>query len=439
MSTDFLKSGLTLKTSLKKLLFSKAIFIIVVALFSIITIVARRPDSLTNPQFWAEDGVLWYGQAYNLGWLNSFFIPITGYYQTLSRIGGSIAQFFPLSHAPFIFNIIAIFILFTPILILISSYFGKAFPNMFIRIFIVIGYLILPNISEVYINLTNAQWFLAFTGLLALLFLPVESYFWLDIILFALVGLSGPFSLLLLPIVYLYYRKSFSNKKIILFGIILLTGMVQLITLLTSGGRTFSLPTDASPTLLLGIFYKQIVWGSLVGPNGYQWFIDKLPFYSYFFIISGLLAISLLIYCIFRAPKEIKLMILFGILIFITGLLFPVLGAQKNPNPWTFLFTVWGVRYWLIPMMVFLISLTWTATNESTNKIMKLISISFLMCMIIFQIKNYRFYDNFKYPQYTDLHFQQYAQQFSELKKGEQITIPINPPEPRWRLRLIKH
>ena len=30
-------------------------------------IIVRRPDAILNVQFWAEDGVLWYASAYNLG------------------------------------------------------------------------------------------------------------------------------------------------------------------------------------------------------------------------------------------------------------------------------------------------------------------------------------------------------------------------------------
>ena len=54
-------------------------------------IILRRPDAILNPQFWAEDGVLWYANAYNLGIVRSLLMTDAGYYQTLCRITGAIA------------------------------------------------------------------------------------------------------------------------------------------------------------------------------------------------------------------------------------------------------------------------------------------------------------------------------------------------------------
>ena len=46
-----------------------AFALVLIALFS------RRPSLLTDAQFYAEDGMIWFAQAYNLGWLHSLILP----------------------------------------------------------------------------------------------------------------------------------------------------------------------------------------------------------------------------------------------------------------------------------------------------------------------------------------------------------------------------
>jgi len=55
-------------------------------LIAFILIISRRIDIILNPQFWAEDGVVWYQQAYNLGILKTFFVAQSGYLQKGEKI-----------------------------------------------------------------------------------------------------------------------------------------------------------------------------------------------------------------------------------------------------------------------------------------------------------------------------------------------------------------
>jgi hypothetical protein len=53
-----------------------------VFLLSCIIIISRRPDMIFRPQFWAEDGIVWFAQAYNEGWRHALFRTQVGYFQT---------------------------------------------------------------------------------------------------------------------------------------------------------------------------------------------------------------------------------------------------------------------------------------------------------------------------------------------------------------------
>ena len=56
---------------------------VVILLAALLAIFSRQPGTLLRPQFFAEDGWVWYQQAYNLGWFRPLFITQAGYLQTL--------------------------------------------------------------------------------------------------------------------------------------------------------------------------------------------------------------------------------------------------------------------------------------------------------------------------------------------------------------------
>jgi len=41
---------------------------------AVLAILSRRPDALFRPQFYAEDGAVWYAEAYDFGWLHLLYI-----------------------------------------------------------------------------------------------------------------------------------------------------------------------------------------------------------------------------------------------------------------------------------------------------------------------------------------------------------------------------
>jgi hypothetical protein len=68
----------------------------------LLLIFLRDPSLFTRPQFWAEDGKVWYAQAYNQGWLHSLTQPLGGYLNTLQRLGAGAALLVPFRWAPLV-------------------------------------------------------------------------------------------------------------------------------------------------------------------------------------------------------------------------------------------------------------------------------------------------------------------------------------------------
>ncbi len=71
---------------------------------ALVAIFSRLPGAFLHPQFFAEDGWVWYQQAYNLHWLRSLGIAQAGYLQTLPRLVAGVTLLLPMQWAPLIMN-----------------------------------------------------------------------------------------------------------------------------------------------------------------------------------------------------------------------------------------------------------------------------------------------------------------------------------------------
>src|SRR3989442_626153 len=76
---------------------------LVVFALAFATVVSRRPDAISNPQFWAEDGKFLYADAYNTGGLGPFLWPYFGYLHLIPRLTALIAHALPLGRGPLLF------------------------------------------------------------------------------------------------------------------------------------------------------------------------------------------------------------------------------------------------------------------------------------------------------------------------------------------------
>ena len=72
-----------------------------VFLAALVAIFSRLPGALLHPQFFAEDGWVWYQQAYNLGWLRTLGITQAGCVQMLPRLVAGVTLLFPMQWAPY--------------------------------------------------------------------------------------------------------------------------------------------------------------------------------------------------------------------------------------------------------------------------------------------------------------------------------------------------
>ncbi|MGE1562061.1 hypothetical protein [Pantoea septica] len=126
-------------------------------ILAFIVLVLRRPDIVTHAQPWAEDGRVWMAGIYNNGFWSSLFLPQNGYFQTISRLTYGIALWFGLSKAALVANIIAILIRCFFVGFLLSN--RMNFIDIKYRIAVALYFILMPNVSEGFINITNVRWY----------------------------------------------------------------------------------------------------------------------------------------------------------------------------------------------------------------------------------------------------------------------------------------
>lgn len=392
----------------------------------------RRPDTLLNAQFWAEDGRVWFANSYNYGALRSVFLPQDGYFQTLSRLTAGVAWLFPLVKAPLVFNLIALLVQILPVGLLLTNRWQNLLPSYRLRVALALGFVLLPNVAEMHANVTNAQWYLAVSAFLVLIAPVAKNKFWqiFDALVLVLAGLSGPFAILLTPILFLlwYYRRDTQYRNRMM--LVMLTAVIQIwgILFLSEGSRVSHLP-ELNIRLIGAILGRQVFWGALVGVNGYSWVLQHVSWYFWLIASTTIACVGLVLRIFLKAPLELRLLMLFGLLVFIASVFFPTGDFTRYSALKLLSRSMDGARYWLMPMLAFLMTLVWGAIYDS-RKVIRVIC-GLLLSTMVFGIVL-----DFRHKPYHDYEFASYINKLGQIPSRTELRIPINPPD--WDLILIK-
>ena len=234
----------------------KHISAIVAGALCILLLCIRARGSLLSPQFWAEDGVIfWYQQA-SLGSL-AVLKPYAGYLLAAPRIIAAISSLFDPSLAPryFVFGC------------LVATFWAAytaadAIDNTMLGVALAVG-LMLPPVGsgEVFMNVTNLQWLMAPTLALLCVSKNVSSN---QKVYAAVASLTGPFSVMLLPFAfYRFYRHCDVLSVILMCG-----GLLQLAVIFAFG--TIPMPVGGGTVSgLVGVMaFRPFLYRSLCAGLG---------------------------------------------------------------------------------------------------------------------------------------------------------------------------
>jgi len=402
-----------------------AIFVVAFAL-----VVSRRPDVIFNAQFYAEDGTLFYADAYHYGW-RCLLMPYGGYLHIPLRLVGLLAQLVPFGLAPLVMNLCAIVAQIIPVHIFLSSRFN-AIPFV-TRVCGALLYLAVPNAFEIHAKAANIQWHLALVACLVLLARPDRRLVWrifdfLALVFFALGSLMG---ILLIPVAVLsrWIRKD-ALYNLSLFALIPGALVQSSILLFTESRRPA--PNGATFARLVDIIGGQLFLSSILGVRTPMQLYFHSHFQSLFLFNLIALAVGLpfVFYALRHAPTELKLAYLFAGLVLASALRSPLASFLGDKVQWQLL-EIPGVgnRYYFFPMLAFLATLIWMLTRVNS----RFPRYSALVILLLLPIGIWR---DWRYKPFQDLHFQEYAAEFSRAAPGTQINIPLNPD---WNMQLTKH
>lgn len=400
-------------------------------LISCAAIVSRRPDAVFHAQFYAEDGVNWFADAYNRGWLRALFIPYQGYLHLVPRLASALAQLVPFLYAPLVQNLIAIAIQALPVCLLLSPR-SQGWGSLRFRFLLAFLYLFLPNTAEMMGSVTESQWILTLCALLLLVGLPPRSKpgWAAGITLIILCSFTGPFCLFLLPMaVFLLWRGRWEDRWLRTATLLLLLGsIVQGFCLLAHHSVRHQIPLGTSLKLFARILGGQIYLGTLLGGNQLSAILSVRAL-----TVVSIIGTLIILACLrWIKRREMRLLIILSALLFAAALCNPVLYAPPSFTGWYVLSVTQLLKhYWFFPTLAFAWSLVYCFFSGRQG--LQIVSGICLFFMLIGLVRDHH------YQPFRDLNYPAYARQFDSSPSGTIITIPIYPGGDWAILKITKH
>ena len=412
----------SLKTSYVKKLF----FLIAVFFIAVILMYLRRPDIIRTPQFWAEDGHVWYAMAYNNGIFTSMIFTQNGYYQTISKLIASISLNFNLMYAPLIFNISAIIVRALLVSFILSGRFS--YVNITPRIFTALFIIIMPEVSEVHANVTNDHWYLSLYLLLVMLApKPTNNYQKAhDYIAIIICGLSGPFIVFMAPMVgiNILIQKRLSTKKITTHEYVFIAiCFIQFISIIMTSSETrVDMALGANFATLCKILTTKVFLG--LWANGD--FLSPLWNHDSICIAITMICLSITIFTFIVSNYPMRSAIVFAILTLTFSLAKPMLSSTSEQWP---LLIHGGGRYSVIPTIIWYSVLVYFL-NYISHLHFKflpwmLYTTSLISCLYFFNL-----------TPLPDYGWKEQVKKFESLAPGESYSFKFNPAG--WTMTLIK-
>jgi hypothetical protein len=383
----------------------------------------RKPDAFIHPQFWAEDGSLFFTQQIEHG-ARAHLIPYAGTFNEVPRIVASIGALLPPRHVPAFYNAAAVLVLLGLVLKLYSPRSGLPCPLPFALAVVLVPH---PG-GEVFACLANVQWVL---GLLLLVCALQKSAATVaqaagDAVLVLCAGLTGPFIFFALPLfgwkLWRAYRSGLRPSRLDLpvFGVALGTAAVQLWALLhTSIAAPPAIP--AAPWVWVRLIGHRLFGTLFLGP------LITYRLSPILLAIAGLLVLGGLLWGLRRSPEAFEkagLSLLFAAAV-AAGAFAKHAAAPGLLVPWAN-----GSRYFFIPAVV----VAWClllglATARGVPRLLATAALAALLTSSVLS--------RFQSPPLQDLRWEKQAERIGGSEAV--VSIPIHPRGWRVQIRALRY
>ena len=188
---------------------------------------ARRPETFLNPQFWAEDGPIFFVQADEFG-ARTLTFSWAGYHHFLLRLIAAVSSPLTAHLVPAAYVGISLLVLLAIVLALFSPRL-----NLPARPACALAIALIPHTGEAIGNLTNLQWVCAL-GLVWLLLARDANTMRqhvTDGVIALVLGLTGTFSILFAPLFAWRAWRRRTSASLVLAALVVITAGVQLWTI----------------------------------------------------------------------------------------------------------------------------------------------------------------------------------------------------------------
>lgn len=410
--------------------------VLAVGVLSFVVFFLREPNTLLHAQFWAEDGTVWYQTAYDHHFNPlTIFLPYAGYLGIFPRLVAVLSGLVDLKFVPLFFNFLALIIQILPVVYLWSRRFRKHVPNIYARLLITFLYLCIPYTDEIHGTITNSQWYLALLSFLLIFIEEAKNNLQkaLERALLLIACLSGPFSIILLPILaYDWWKNKTDEERRGLKARLMIVAAAAIIQAAFLIDQHFHQSSRGSGiigfdmTYLFRIFGAQVFGSGLFGYRHLQFFFQN----TWLAPAIALVGLELLAYVFIKAPRILKFMIIYSFLVLIAALATP---SRLGPGAtwWGILSSTGGIsRYYFLMHVAVFYSLVWLVIKE------KMLWLRTLAALILISSIAIGIPADFVHPKLPDMQFSKYISKFENLNKGQKETIPINPGGPFWKLTL---
>lgn len=399
--------------------------LILAFLFIAAAVVSRKPELIFKAQFWGDEA-LWFADAYMNGALHSILQPQAGYLCIASKLAVLPALHVPLLYAPVVFGMCAVSIHALMAWFLLTTRLAYA-ASLQLRMLLCILWIIVPNVDEV-ISLNESQWMLAALALAILLSSTPGTTRWraFDVISIALISVTGPFCILLLPIAIVWWVIRRIKWTVVLACGLAAGCCIQLVTL--HHNLNPCAPREMLNPLLARLSAGQVfLFGTLNGGNILPHATIATASVTSTAILILVAGLSAAVYAYLKGSLELKLFITFAALVFAAA----IWRLRCDPVwDWQSLMTVdYAIRYWYIPRLAVCAILVWMIGRQRPLWIRGAAATAILLLAA-------SAFSQWRYSAWPYQDFGRYASAFEHAAKGTQMSIPVNPPG--WKIILVK-
>ena len=408
-----------------------ALLFIVTAAAIFLLLFLRRPDALTAPQFFAEDGMVFFHDQLLFGIRQALWIPHAGYVLAVQRLTALLGSCFCLELAPAAYNITALTLSAGCCAFFVVPVFRAVVRSDALRLAVCCLFAIALDSAELIGTITQIQWFLQLAGILLLVRCwiregePHVAWRIIEGLLVLLLALSCPLLVLAVPLALwlLWRRKGAVQSLALLAGV-----AVQLVIYAQAGesrgqSSVFQMH-DMVRSLLLYLAARPVL-SSLVGrPLAMQLCATNLVRYA---ALAGFPVLIGLGWLWHKADWSVRVKILGCVYLAVASAVL-ALGARKDLRTGRTI-TFGGERYFYLAACSFVV-LAAIALERFLPKIPGWAKSLLLLLLFGMGIGG-----NFRVPSFFPMHWELYQDLlqswYGDMRSGkpvQTIQIPINPP-----------